>query len=49
MEMRRKRKQYKETQSERLDRIHQSGNHLVTKIVPDKKNTYNRQKFKRGL
>ena len=43
-----KRKPYKETQEERLDRIHKSGNHLVTKIVPDKKKQYNRQKFKRG-
>lgn len=43
-----KRKQYKETKEERLDRIHQSGSHLVTKVVPDKKKQYNRKKFKKG-
>lgn len=38
----------KETPEQRKERVKNSKNHLVTKVVPDKKKQYNRQKFKRG-
>ena len=36
----------KETPEQRKERIRQGG--MYTRVVPDKKKTYNRQKFKRG-
>ena len=38
---------YKESQAARKARVQAQGNRFSTKIVADKKNTYNRQKAKK--